>query len=485
MTLGALLTIVGVIVAIYALARPSQRKSIGLFIPLRVIIVALSISGFFLLSLEVLVQWEIKTPGWKFAFGTVAFLLPIGVTAWAVLSWCRAKLTKKSEPKFKDFLFSCLRDGVYDEAVRILTQNRDYLAEILTKDTADLVFDRQFIHAMVSARSWLHLELLTDEVLLQTLPNYHRAVDRTVRELLDAENSPLRTSALLDEGGDETIYCTNEEDTLIHRTFLNPRWYHRCRAGYPLVIAACERIDSGGLDDVYNRPDARYGARQGITPRSKCPVFLAEKTIAHALKAAITQNNGTTENTHCDAANLWDIFQTIYYHSVYRPETWDEPSGYGDYPTPFGFLLAEILSDYYFICNDAWHASDYGKNMPSDILAPVIRMWAHCVMWLTKDEGHVSPRFRRSSVYTLLEMVLERRQSETHAKDHQKARAAWTQVFVENIKDAMTSWLPDSRHYLGEVLEGMDLAKDYICENRDWLRQELGINGNGGGIHEQ
>ena len=133
MTLGALLTIIGVIVAIYALARPSQRKSIGLFVPLWVVIVGLSISGFFLLLLEILVQWESKKPGWKFAFGTMAFLLPIGVTAWAVLSWCKAKLIKKSEPKFKDFLFSCLRDCEYDEAVRILTQNRDYLAEILTK----------------------------------------------------------------------------------------------------------------------------------------------------------------------------------------------------------------------------------------------------------------------------------------------------------------------------------------------------------------
>ena len=197
--------------------------------------------------------------------------------------------------------------------------------------------------------------------------------------------------------GGKTNY-TDEEERLINSTFRNPQWYHRCRVGYPLVIAACERIDSRELDDAYNRPDARYGSRQGITSRSKCSVFLAEKTIAHALKAAIKQNSGTTEDTHCDAADLWEIFRTVCEHSVYRPETWDEPSGYGDYPTPFGFLLAEILSDYYFICHDAWHESDYGKNMPHDILAPVIRMWAHCVMWFTKDEGHVSPVHPKNSV---------------------------------------------------------------------------------------
>ncbi len=274
---------------------------------------------------------------------------------------------------------------------------------------------------------------------------------------------------------------TNEEEHLINSTFRNPQWYHRCRAGYPLLIAACERIDSGVLDTAYNGPDANYGARQGIATRTSCPVFLAEKTIAHALKATIEQNSGTTEDTHCDAADLWSIFRTVCEHSVYRPATWDEPSGYGDYPTPFGFLLAEILSDYYFICDDAWHASGLGTNMPPDILAPIVRMWAHCVMWFTKDERHVSLRFRQSAVYSLLETTLERRQTETHAQGQQETRAAWTQVFVNNIKNAMTSWLPDSRHYVGEVLDRMDLAKDHISENREWLRQELELDGSGGG----
>jgi len=50
---------------------------------------------------------------------------------------------------------------------------------------------------------------------------------------------------------------------------------------------------------------------------------------------------------------------------------------------------------------------------------------------------------------------------------------------VEKIKDAMTFWLPDSRHYLREVLDGMDSAKDHIRENRDWLRQELGLDATG------
>jgi hypothetical protein len=369
-----------------------------------------------------------------------------------------------------------MRDGEYDEAVRILTQNRNRLAEVLSKETADLVFDRQFVHAMVSARSWLHLGLLTDEALLQRLPDCRRAVDQTMRELLAADNSPLRTSALFQEGGDETIQWTDEEDALIRRTFLNPAWYHRCRVGYPVLIAACERIDSGEMDEAYNRPDARYGARQGITSRSKCPVFLAEKTMAHSLLAAIKQRSGTSSDTHCDAADLWDLFRTIYDHSVYRPETWDEPWGYGDYPTPFGFLLAEILSDYYYVCNDAWRDSDHGDKPPQEILGPVIHMWAHSVMWLTKDEDRVSPGFRGSSVRVLLEMVLELKHAEVHATKNREGRAAWTNLFVDNVGRAASSWLRENREYLRKMVDGMDLAKDHIRENRDWLRQELKID---------
>ena len=479
MTLSGLLAIIGILIAVYALARPAQRKSIGLFVPLRAVIVGLSVSGGLLIALEVMLQWEVACPPATFALGTGAVLIPIGIAVWAALSWHRAVLTKETEPRFREFLLSCLRDAEYDEAVRILTQNRTRLASVLTKDTADLVFDRQFVRAMVSARTWLHLELLTDESLLETLPNYRRAVDRTFRVLLAAEESPLRISALLGEGGDETIGLTDEEADLIGCTLLNPTWYRRCGAGYPLVIAACEKIDSGELDEPYNRADARYGALQGIARRSRCPVFLAEKTIVHALKAAIEQNSGTTEDAHRDAADLWELFRAIFRHSIYRKETWDEPFGYGDYPTPFGFLLGEILSDYYFICEEAWHRSKYGSAPPPKILGPVIRMWAHCVVWSIEDEDRVSPSFRMSHVTTLLEMTLSRRHAEVHANDdNRETRAAWAQVFVEHLKEVAMTQGSGSREYLRKAIHGMDYAKDHIRMNRDWLREELGIERN-------
>ena len=471
MSLGALLTVIGAILAIYALARPPQRKSIDIFVPLWPIVSGIALSAGLLIALEVLTQWKIESPAARFILGLTAFLAPIGVTIWAVILWYRARLSSRCEPRFRDLLLSCLRDDVYDEAVRILTKNKCHLADVLTEDTADLIFNRRFIEAMVRASSWLHLDLL------KKLPNHCRAVDRTFRALLASEDSLLRTAALVGEGGDETLRPTKEDDALIKRTLENPEWFHRCRAGRPLVITVCHMIESASLNEAYNRADALYGARQGITPRSKCPVFLSIKTIAHALKASIEHNSCTTEDTHQDAADLWWIFRAILEHSVYSKETWDETFGYGEYPTPFGFLLAEILRDYYDICADAWHRSHYGKNPPPDILAPVVRMWANCVMLFTEDkEQHVSAKFRGSEACRLLDMTLQQRQTEIHTEGDRGAAAVWTELFVERIKEEMTPWLPASRRYLGKVLDGMDWAKDYIGDNRDWLRQQLKVD---------
>ena len=474
MSLGALLAVIGMILAIFALARPSQRKSISIFISLWPILSGIVLSAVLLVILDVLTQWKIESPSAKFFLGLSAFLIPIGVTAWGLISWHRAVLNKKVDPRFKDFLLSCLRDGVYDEAVRILMINKDRLADALSEDTADLIFDRQFIEAMVRARSWLHLELLANESFLATFPNHYWAVNRTIRAMLGSEYSPLRTAALLGDSGDETLRPTEEDKGLIQRTFQSPEWHHRCSVGYPLTVAACHMIDTGNLDKAYNSANRLYGAQQGITPRSNCQVFLAVKTISNVMKASVAQKVGTTTDIHRDTTNLWDIFRTILRHSNYSQETWDEPFGYGDYPTPFGFLLAEILGEYRWTCREAWDASERGQHSPPDILAPVVRAWAFCLMRFKTDSmmESVSPELITTKVCDLLEMMLELRHTENHAEGC-PAKAAWTTMFLDSIKESMTIGRTQSQDFLRGAIEGMDVAKDYISQNREWLKQEL------------
>ncbi|MBN2582159.1 MAG: hypothetical protein JXL80_03760 [Planctomycetes bacterium] len=483
MDLGGLMTSVGIVLAVFALARPAQRRSVCLFVPLW-ISVGLVIPVGLLICLDVLDHWKIDVPLWlSFSFRTVAFFAPITALLLAVVFWYRATLSKNKDSRLRQFLLSCLRDHDMDEAARILGKNHGRLPTILTRDTADVVFDRYFIRELVAARTWIHLELLANDELLKALPNIRRAVDRTLRELLFAGESPLRTAALWQEGGDETLHCAENEKRLLDQTLLNPAWYHRCGAGYPLVVAACERIDSGELDATYNQPDRLYVAHQGITRRSMCPVFLAEKTIAHMLMAEIQQNSGTTEDTHRDAADLWDIFRACQAHSRYSPQTWDEPSGCGDYPTPFGFLLAEILEDYYRICWEAREKSHSPEKPPSELLGPAIRMWANCVMRMARAEQHVSPAFRATSAATLLEMLLEWRHFENRTKPN--GEHPWSRMFLENLTDAIRIGATESYEYVTEILDNkMDLAKSHVSSSREWLRQELKLRLRGHGLTE-
>ncbi len=476
MTLGSLLTIIGLVLAIYSLASPSQRKSISLFVPLWIPYTALGFSGVLLIVLELLIQWDIKSPLSIFLLGTTAFTIPLAAILWSLQLWQKAILTKHSDAKFRDFIHSCIQDDAYSEAVRILDKNKQALAGVLKKQTFDLIFDSRFVRAMSNSQTWIHLELLSDFALLDSIPNYHSALDRTIRELAVAEDSVLRKTAIMKEGGDETVYLSENDKELMGKTFQNANWYHKCRAGYPLVIVAWERISSGIMDETYNQADALYGSRQGISTRSRCPVFIAMKTITHALEYAIEQNTCEERDIHEDSVSLWDIFKTICDRSVYQKETWDEPFGFGDYPTPYGYLLAEILYDYKRICDYGLRLCNYGNKRPISLLGPVIYMWAHSVFYMCKKYESTSQELRKNSVVNLLEMIVERRQFEINVVENREEAAAWTRLFVDNTVNAMSSIGDEMRIYLSNIVDKMDPGKPHILANREWLVGELGLN---------
>ena len=381
MTLEGLLAIAGIIVAVYAMAQPVQRRSIGLFVPIWLVPSSLVLSAGLVLWKEVADVFGYYLLPWADCLVIVmAFLSPVITTIVAIILWDRARLSPRKDAGFREFIRACLRESRFDELVRIMEKNYNRCARAYQRETADLLFDDRLVQAMVQAKTWIHLELLVNEDFYKLLQFPRGAVGRTLRALLSSDNSPLRTAALIDEGGDETLHYNDPEDRLI-KTFRDPTWYHRCEAGYPLLIAACEKIDSGELDNSYNQVASRYGAWQGVSTRTYCPIFLAEKTIAHVLIASIESGGVTPQQSHRNAADLWDLFKTIYKHSQYKPETWDEPIECGDYPTPFGFLLAGILNDYEDACDKALSQSHYGTTPPKEALNSVIRMWAYCIMY--------------------------------------------------------------------------------------------------------
>ena len=474
MTLDGLLAIIGIIVAIYALARPIQHQSIMLFVPWWVVLTAVAVSCLILLSLDGLDTWNVPVcPGVTFGAKTVAFVFPVAAGIWAVCRWHSARLSAKTDGLFRQFLLTSLREDTFDEAVRIVLRNTDRLASVLTKETADLLFDRRFVRALVAARSWVHLELLTQDAILEKQPNRFAAVDRTVRELLSADESPLRTAVLCEEGGDETLVCSDQESQLIDRTFCNPQWYMKCRVGNPLLMTARELLDSGKVDDTYNRNDLLYISRQGVSSRSRCPLFLGEKTIVYAVKAAIEQ--GVDGDFY--VTDLAALFEDIYEHSRYDAAVWDNPPKYcGEFPTPFAYLLSTISADLYSLGEEAFRKAKLGVDPPGEIVRQIGVTWAVCLAHVIQGPGHAPDRFRRGRVIQHFSFVLETLHPVADkGKEAPPHLGAWQEAFLAPLKQMFGPSDHAARDFLTEAANHLDLGRRNIFDHEAWLRSELGL----------
>lgn len=155
MSLTGLLTVIGIIIAIYALAQPIQRKSTHIFVPIWLIILLTIISVIILI-------WRYVVPilgyifySWSDLASMVSvFLLPIVGAIIAIYFWYRAKLTTKKDEKFRKFIIICLYENKFGELIRILDKNKESVASVLKPETLELLFDRKFVRDMVSAQNW-------------------------------------------------------------------------------------------------------------------------------------------------------------------------------------------------------------------------------------------------------------------------------------------------------------------------------------------
>jgi len=382
MTIGTLLALSAIIIALYALGQRAQRRSVGMFVPRGLIPLALGGAALFLILEQVLTDAQVPGRWPRSAYRLPALILPVGALVVGYGLWKKAKLKPEHGAKFKAFLLASLRDSTFDELIRIIKLNAGRLHDVLDPDTLDLLFERRSIRAFVAVRSWIHLDLLTKGDLFKALPRPLAAVDRLVREYLAASESPVRTTALLHESGDETLTCPQEEHRLIEKSFLDPDWYRDCRADYPLVMTAAERLISGELDAAYNRNDPLYTLSQGVSSRSRCPIFLAEKVIVNGLKRAVEcQSGGDFYVT-----DLWDILRDVTARSKYDPAVWDRPvMGSSEFPTPFAYLLWTICLDLKFLSKDALQHGDYRRSQPTcQVSKDIARTWALCVSHLVR-----------------------------------------------------------------------------------------------------
>jgi len=469
--LEGLLAIAGIIVAVYAIAQPVQRRSIMLFVPVWIVAVALLLSVGILVWRKGVEAFGYEFYPWSdFASTVTAFFLPVIAAFIAIFLWSKAKLTKRKNKKFYDFIMSCLRENRFDELVRIVEKNENQLSSVLESATLDLLFEQRFVLAMSHARTWLHLRLLTCEEMLKRLPNLVKVIDAVVRALVAEPSSPLYAIVASAYGAEERPFCTDSDWELVTKTLQNPAWYISVRADYPLLMIACELLDSGKLDDAYNRNDELYIARQGLSTRAKCPIFLALKTHVLMLEEAVKKEG----DTDYYVSDLYDLFRTICEHSVYNDNVWEGPNANREFPTPFAFLMSETLSDFFFLCD---HRYSHGTRPPRRIGHDLVSTWAICFIWLAESKGNVSTDSKIRRIISYMDFALQLRQAYVHETRDESRKGnckAWSELCTNQVKEKLGP-ATEVREILLEAANRLDVCKNYVSENQKWLRDELGL----------
>jgi hypothetical protein len=477
----ALLTFFGILAAVLALARPVQRHSIDLFAPPWRIAAALLISFVLIVCRDA--PFGVPPPfGWPpepvlFTLTLAAFLVPVLTALWCWASWHRAKLTPKRMGKIESLFRSALTQHEFDEVDRIVRTNRKRLNG-LPRGAASALFSPAMVTAFAETGSFVHLELLADLKLFASLENPHGAVGAVVRELLHSEASPLRFAVVNKYGGLEHSVYSDEQRSLIEKTFENPEWYYHTSAHYPLIISAIESLRSGKFDVEYNGSGRDYEATQGTSRRSSCPIYISVGAEFLALEAALEQR---VDHDYY-STDLFQIFDAIQERSKFHTSVWEDPRNNHEFPTPFAYLLYMIASDLEDLVTTAIRQAisgpEGGAALPGDVAEQIVRSWSVCVWSIADSSGQVSTQFRRSIIRRYLMFMLQLRWglSEIYPgpiPDDLNGLDTWRDFLLMKLK----SMFHQSDHVrwsaLMEAIESLDKGKGYVIDGYDWLTESL------------
>jgi hypothetical protein len=483
-TLEALLTFFGILIAVLAIARPVQRASLKLFVRVWLWVLV----GAILLSVA-LIACRDAPLGWKPLFGWslsgVMFGLTVGAFATPVLAalccwktWDRAKLTHKRASVVETVFKVALREREFDEVERIVRKNLDRLAQLPASATT-VLFDPTIVAALVDSHSLVHLELLANMQFLNSLENRFGAVDVVVRQLLRPSVSPLRSAVVKRYGGLEHLVYSDAEQELMEKTFQNPTWYFDASAHYPLHISAIETLRGGKLDADYNEVGRDYEATQGVSKRAYCPIYLAAKTEVLAVEAALKERI----DKDFYVSDLFQIFDAVLERSSFNTTVWQGPLSNWEFPTPYAYLLYEISADFRDLSAKAlraatsdtapWQAED-----PGGIARDLARNWSFCIWRIADSEHRVSPAFRNQVIeeYLLFVLALHGQPSEIYlgpVSSKVEGLHIWSDLFLHELKSRFGPGGANRKTVLRETFDSLDQGKRYISEGSVWLGEEL------------
>lgn len=238
-----------------------------------------------------------------------------------------------------------------------------------------------------------------------------------------------------------------------------------------------EALRTGKLDDDYNDVGRDYEADQGISRRSHCPVYLAEKILVIANECAIEQKF----EADLYISDLLDIFRAVLERSKFKEDIWESPLSNREFPTPYAYLLYEINFDLRQLSASAVLASVSDTQPPraelnGRIPGDLAQNWSFCVWIISKSDNQVSPDFRKYVIeqYLLFILALGWGPSEvgTGIENSTVGLDVWRDLFLHELQQRFAGdW--NNQEVPKEAMESLDQGKRYVYEGLDWLKEKL------------
>jgi len=479
MSLEGLLSFLAILVAIMAIVDPVQRRSLSFLAPWRWLVGAAGLA-----TILLLVRDGLRARGGPQGItddilSSLSFLIPAVMGIVCIMRWQRARLPSSPDRALAavyQLVRAALLENRFTEVERVLRANEARL-RTLTDDHTVLLFDPRLVAAFLASGSSFHLELLSDLSYVDSLPNRFSTVHGVVRALLVEELSPLRSVIIEQTSAQERYHATAADVALMNSTFGNPKWYLHSSAYYALIVAAVQEVESGDRDLTYNGPLGLYGATQGRSTRTQCPIFMAEKTIVFALRRAISEK--VQEDFY--VLDLCDLYRTILAHLDYRPAIWEQP--FAESPTPFSYLLTEITNDLHKLSINALQQAVAEAGADRVVIAPhiveeIALTWSFCVWSIADPRTRVSPTFRMETISAYLNFVFQLGWQPGDLCDDATFSSAgpgldcWRDLFADQLKIRLQG-NGELLDMVTAALNQSEIGKQYARRGREWLRTQL------------
>lgn len=459
MTLDGYLAIIAILIGLYALAQPIQRRSINIFVSIWLLLISLIFSLIILLWREAVPIFNccLFCRSWTTYLSKILpFIIPFFALIISIYKWNIAKITKNNDYKFQKFIEASINENQYDELLRIVEKNS--FSDNISAITIKLLFDKNIIQNINRWPNWINLSLLSNGNILKQSSDKFELSDNLMRDLIVKEYSILQKYVAHACGGAEYQNYTDAEKKLIDVTLAEPHWYIDLRIDYSLLIFACERLNSGKLDVDYNSNDNLYLNRQGISSRIQCPLYLFIQIHSMMLLGVIEKKLFDRDYYVSD---LSQIFIYICDRSNYNKQIWQNQIAILTTPTPYSYLLDLILLNFYQISNDLVNCGD---KKCDDFAKTVITSWIVCLWHLSISSNRVSYDFKINSTIHFIDFVLKlKNQANTY-----NYLDDWCSLIIEKLKYYTISY--DSfKDILKDCSNKIDIGKSYIMSNRDWF----------------